>query len=653
MRFITQILIIFMSLGSSIGYSQTATNKYAQECARAIGGDIPKFRCDEGEIITINTSNTSNASDTECENPAYLSSVGSKACIKKSRFQKLTPINIRQGFNSNDIEIRLLCRHYELPSSNAVDTLFDDIAIIATNIKNGATCFFQSDVGPNADHDGNNVLPPSDPNHNLFKGGAGGCVGCHAIRPFIETPYLASVSPANKIRNIMDFPKDKYWFPGEPNLVIYRSLIPGQETCTRCHNIASTSSTSYSGEALEIAHQSIGLSNNPNVNRSIPYMTKFAPFDVARAALTAHESCYTTGSNCTIQDISNPARLQFERDHSVPTPSTTGSCGPNQTWNPSEGRCVDNSPNPGSGSKIDVNKVYTFVASHSGKCLDARGGSPENGTVYQQFDCNGQIDQSFRFVNVKDDEYEIRAVNGGRCVSSAGGKTENGNPMILWDCGGGSDQHVRLLPAKSGAYKVRFSNSGKCMDIQGDSSSENGKDVHQWDCGENADQAWFLRVAGGAASTPPPSSDKPFDGKMFTLVASHSNKCLDARGGSPENGTVYQQFECNGEIDQKFRLINVKDDEYELRAVNGGRCVSSAGGKTENGNPMILWDCGGGPDQHVRLLPAKNGAYKVRFSNSGKCMDIQGESSSENGKDVHQWDCGDNADQAWFLRETW
>lgn len=622
MRFFCSYLVLFLGFGSGVAYSQSPINKYAQECAAAIGGDIPKFRCDQGEVITIN----GGRDDFNCDNPAHLSSVGPKACIKGSRFQKLNAVNIRPGFNANDIEIRLLCRHYEKPAADAdINNLFDDIAIIATNIKNGASCFFQSGTGASANLDGNNNPPPSDPGHTLFNGGATGCVSCHAIRPFIETPYLASVSPAHKIRNIQDFPKDKYWFPGEPSTIIYRSLIPGQSTCTTCHNIASTAPSSYSSNALEMAHQSIGLSQNSNVNRSTPYMTRFASFDAARAALTAHESCFQTGSNCTIEDISTPARLAFERGNSVPTPPA---------------------------SKVETNKVYTIVSSSSGKCLDARGGSPENGTLYQQYDCNGEVDQKFRFVKVNSDEYEIRAINGDRCLSSEAGKTNNGNPMILWDCGGGSDQHVRILEAKDGAYKIQFSNSAKCMDIQGENSKDNGKDIHQWDCVENADQAWFLRETNGTV-TPPPSDDKKFEGKIFNFVASHSNKCLDARGGSPENGTVYQQFDCNGEIDQKFRLVKIKGDEYQIRAVNGGRCVSSEAGKTQNGNPMILWDCGNGPDQLVRMLPAKNGAYKVQFSNSAKCMDIQGESSSDNGKDIHQWDCGDNADQAWQLRETW
>lgn len=636
MRFLSNFVLFFVCLGSGIAFSGEVQD-YAKACASAIGGDIPAFSCNAGEIITIKGNPRD---DKTCDNPAHLPIGSEGPCIEGSYFQKLIPTNLRPGVSADDIEIRLLCRHYK--RSSDLTSYFDDIAIIATNRKNGATCFFQSDI--NQDLNGNNHVAPSDENHSLFTSsgiGASGCVGCHSIRPFIETPFLASVSPAHKIRNIADFNRNAYWFPNYPDTKIYKSSV--NNNCTTCHNIASDQ---RGGMNTSLVHQSIGMEPNPNVGLMKPFM--LSPFGgsavVANQALQPHIDCLNS-SNCGI-DISsegyNNWLLNREPEPVIPDPIVPDPVVPDPVV-----------PTPG---KIDTSKYYTLVASHSNKCLDARGGSAENGTLYQQYDCNGTDAQTFRLQSVGADEFELRTVPTGRCVSSAAGKLDNGNPMVLWDCGGGSDQRIRLVPSKAGAYEVRFSNSNKCMDVQ-DFSNENGKDVHQWDCSGGADQSWFLREAGGKppvtipTPVPTPTVDK-IDGKIFNVVSLGSNKCLDAKDGGIENITPFQQWDCLNNAAQKFRFKHVRDGLYSFGTVASNRCVSSAGNEPYNGVNMILWDCNYTPDQLVRLAPSFDGAYSIIFQNSSKCMAVQ-PSDGGNGNYIQQWDCTHGAFQQWILRETW
>jgi hypothetical protein len=616
-RFLTCAFVLLFS--ASNAYAQQSLQDYARECAKAVGGGVPAYSCKDGALIPI----TNYRSDSSCDNPAFLH-VGN-ACIQHSRFGKLTPTNVQPGFNADDIEIRFLCRHYQLPNNTAdYNERYDDIAVIQTNKKTGATCFYQSPTGAGQDMAGTNIPAPSDPNPRIFTSyGPNGCTNCHNARAFINTPFLQNVPNPHKIPHPKEFNRERYWFPGESGADAKIFSIKTADTrCTTCHNIASTSDNGPSGSSASLSEQSVGNEANPNTaDRGTPYMHLFAggnPADIMKS----YQDCVSAGpnrrpANCQVTDITTAARKEYENNMGS-TPTT---------------------PILGSVPVLD-GKIYTLTGGFSGKCLDVAGGATNNGAKLQQWECNGSRAQKFQFKRVRDDLWSFASVNQGRCVSAEGASLADKTSMILWDCNNTGDQLVRIRPSTNGSFKLVFSHSSKCMDVQ-DTSADNGKAAFQYECVDAPDQNWFINQTEDNADA--------FDGNTFSMVGGFSGKCLDVVNGGTDNGAKLQQWDCNGSNAQKFRFKKVRDDLYTFSNVAANRCVSAEAANLADRTSMILWECKNSVDQLVRIQSGSNGSYKIIFSHSNKCMDVQ-DTSADNGKAIFQYQCLDVADQNWYLK---
>lgn len=156
----------------------------------------------------------------------------------------------------------------------------------------------------------------------------------------------------------------------------------------------------------------------------------------------------------------------------------------------------------------------------------------------------------------------------------------------------------------------------------------------------------------GAAYIYAKSTTGPIGGTIangvYNLRSSYSNKCLDVRDHSLDNGARLQQWGCTGENQQRFLINHAGGDYYTISGFDSRRCVSSQESKQDNGNPVLQWDCANGPDQLVRFVPSNSGSFTIRFSHSNKCMDVDGP-SFDDGKLVQQWECLGGPNQDWFL----
>lgn len=143
---------------------------------------------------------------------------------------------------------------------------------------------------------------------------------------------------------------------------------------------------------------------------------------------------------------------------------------------------------------ILTNRAYEIRSRSADKCLDIRDHSRENGAKLQQWDCTGELHQTFMFQYAGDGHYLIQSPFSGKCVSAQAVGMDNGVPMIEWDCHGGPDQKVKIeMSPNAGYYNLKFSHSNRCMDIQ-DQGQFNGQEIHQWDCSSGADQDWYIRL---------------------------------------------------------------------------------------------------------------------------------------------------------------
>jgi hypothetical protein len=115
--------------------------------------------------------------------------------------------------------------------------------------------------------------------------------------------------------------------------------------------------------------------------------------------------------------------------------------------------------------------------------------------------------------------------------------------------------------------------------------------------------AKMVRVESGSSST-----------ITSTVVAKHSNKCLDVPGGQINNGLQMQQFTCNGTNAQKFsfQLASGTTDTYQVTNINSGKCLEVSGGNVSDESPIVQSPCNAVNHQQFRLQATDRGYYNLR-----------------------------------------
>jgi hypothetical protein len=125
---------------------------------------------------------------------------------------------------------------------------------------------------------------------------------------------------------------------------------------------------------------------------------------------------------------------------------------------------------------------HRLVIASNNLCLDVYGNSSSAGAAIDQWTCNGQSNQQFRFVPASGGYGELRARNSGLDVAVAGGSTAAGTPDIVQQAPGTAAGGLWLpLPQSDGSYAFQNKNSGLCLDVYG-AGSNNGQQLDQWQC---------------------------------------------------------------------------------------------------------------------------------------------------------------------------
>ena len=152
----------------------------------------------------------------------------------------------------------------------------------------------------------------------------------------------------------------------------------------------------------------------------------------------------------------------------------------------------------------------------------------------------------------------------------------------------------------------------------------------------------------------PPSNG----GFQSVAVAQHSQQCLDNANGSAADGTVAQQFYCEGGDQQlwNFRPVAGVADAYTVVNQQSGKCLDVSGVSTADGAAVHQWSCHGGTNQQFglrRVTYSGNDShdYQLVARHSGKCVDVSTVSTAARAP-IHQWTC--NAiSQGSPLNQTW
>jgi hypothetical protein len=238
-------LLLFTLLASQNAFSESRS-QHARKCEAAIGAKIPGFNCLSGSIVPMNGVTGSG----KCPKSPLL---GGHGCHKNARTGRIQT-------NNPDVDIQFLCRHYNNNNSGANDPKFHDIAMIARNVKNGATCFFQTNVGSRKN--ASNVPAPSQGSsfwQSPSEVAEGTCVRCHDADPFIRSPYLMQV----KDRNALPFRRNQsthYWFPGSDFTSWQAFWVQSSRNngCNHCHKMGSNNKNSNTGSSGQLGAYSAG-----------------------------------------------------------------------------------------------------------------------------------------------------------------------------------------------------------------------------------------------------------------------------------------------------------------------------------------------------------------------------------------------------------
>lgn len=119
---------------------------------------------------------------------------------------------------------------------------------------------------------------------------------------------------------------------------------------------------------------------------------------------------------------------------------------------------------PAPGDPIPATSAYALVAEANGNCVDARAAATANGTVIQQYSCNGTAAQRFTFPATDGGHVRIAADGDGRqVVDVANVSLAEQAPLQLWTYGGGANQQWKPVREASGAYHFIARHSGKCL----------------------------------------------------------------------------------------------------------------------------------------------------------------------------------------------
>jgi hypothetical protein len=323
---------------SSVGGRHDTLEEYARKCDDATEIPVPAFDCMAGvKVEGQGNVPATSRNATTCDNPNVLNGV----CDPGSRFQVLP------GGNADAVAVAH-CRK----NGQAIDNhLFNDIAVIQYNKKNGAVCFYQAlNSLPGrvpAPRDGKG---PWDPNAPERSRGAWlspevtegiGCTGCHDNGGFIRSRYLAALDqPPHVLPNRatgfdnnstplkfvgLDFKTNRTWSIEAPK-------APNDKgpACNSCHRLAVSnkrpfvSITRPQGERLGTALHLAGIataatqdSKNPHSRQSPIWMRpgQIEHDPGAEASARIYEACAngfvdsdhrTPPPGCKIEPLGEP-----------------------------------------------------------------------------------------------------------------------------------------------------------------------------------------------------------------------------------------------------------------------------------------------------------------------------------------------------------
>ena len=242
--------LVIVVTSTTFAVAQNATT-YGGECAREVT-PVSTFNCSDGVEVPVTVDGVSPETYTpgqSCDRPSLLPPFpGQKTdgqCVPYSRALILRDDDVAQ--------ISVFCRRTII---RPVDSdLYDEIDVIAHNVRNGRTCWFQASLpgepAPDRGVNGRNVPSPTDAAalsadsapasfwNEPRSTAALNCVSCHDSGPYMYSPFIAQVHavPADPFGLYSNDVGEA--FKAWP---IPHGITTDGNTCTGCHRIGNLNS---------------------------------------------------------------------------------------------------------------------------------------------------------------------------------------------------------------------------------------------------------------------------------------------------------------------------------------------------------------------------------------------------------------------------
>jgi hypothetical protein len=281
---------------------------------------------------------------------------------------------------------------------------------------------------------------------------------------------------------------------------------------------------------------------------------------------------------------------------------------------------------------VPLSVAYSQFQNGKGKCLDVAGQA--NGSVVQQFTCNGTVNQQWTRQPTDNGWFRLAVASSGRCLEVEGASQAVDHQVQIADCNNAFNQQWTDQPSEFRNGRIIIArHSGLCLDILGRSQVDRVPAVQSVCKGLSLTGSWVV-------SSPTP---------VYFQVRDGSGKCLDA--GGQANGSVVQQFTCNGTVNQQWTEQPTDNGWFRLAVASSGRCLEVEGASQAQGHRVQIGDCTSAfnqqwaqrPSGFLDLMPI------LVARHSGMCLDIAGHEADDRAPAIQSGCNGNLADQRWSI----
>ncbi|MEH0416218.1 RICIN domain-containing protein [Streptomyces sp. B21-083] len=150
----------------------------------------------------------------------------------------------------------------------------------------------------------------------------------------------------------------------------------------------------------------------------------------------------------------------------------------------------------------------------------------------------------------------------------------------------------------------------------------------------------FASPASAGVRTVQPRSVTYYQFKNY-----YTGKCLDV--GGQANGSVVQQYTCNGTVNQQWSLRSTGGGYFQLVVASSGRCMEVVNSDQSNNAVVQIVDCNGGYNQQWATQTSTHAGWpRLAARHSGKCLQPLNENTGDRTQQV-QFDCYTAWSQEW------